>query len=45
MIRAVKTQKPGNDRAIHEYQDLKTFWRVTPYLESLLEEDLKRYLD
>jgi SAM-dependent methyltransferase len=45
MIRAVKTQKPGNARAIHEYQDLKAFWRVTPYLESLLEEDLKRYLD
>lgn len=44
MIRAVQSQKPGNARAVQEYQDLKAFWRVTPYLEHLLEEDLKGYL-
>ena len=45
MIRAVKSQKPGNARAVQEYQDLKAFWSVTPYLESLLGEDLQRYLN
>ena len=44
MIRAVKSQKPGNARAVQEYQDLKAFWSVIPYLESLLGEDLQQYL-
>ena len=44
MIRAVKSQKPGNAQAVQEYQDLKAFWRVTPYLEHLLGEDFSRRL-
>ncbi|MEO6892701.1 MAG: SAM-dependent methyltransferase [Ktedonobacteraceae bacterium] len=44
MIRAVKTQPTGNARYVQEYQDLKEFWQVTPYLESLLGEDFRRML-
>ena len=39
MIRAVKTSSPGNTRLLEEYQALKTFWQVTPYLERLLGEE------
>jgi len=45
MIRAVKSHRPGNLRAVHEYKDLKAFWNVTPYLEQLLGEDITKYLD
>jgi SAM-dependent methyltransferase len=44
MIRAIKSQQPGNARAAQEYQDLKAFWKVTPYLEHVLGEDVTRYL-
>jgi SAM-dependent methyltransferase len=40
MIRAVKSTAPGDPGAIQEYQDLKAFWQVTPYLEELLAEEL-----
>ncbi len=36
MIRAVKTSAAGNARWLEEYQNLKSFWKVTPYLERLL---------
>ncbi|MFN8528310.1 MAG: SAM-dependent methyltransferase [Anaerolineae bacterium] len=36
MIRAVKTNAQGDSRAAQEYEGLKTFWGVTPYLEGLL---------
>ncbi len=38
MIRSVKTTQTGNKRWVDEYQKLKSFWNVTPYLERLLEE-------
>lgn len=44
MIRAVKSQRPGNARAAQEYQDLKAFWNVTPYLEHLLGDEFKTHL-
>ncbi|GHO87645.1 class I SAM-dependent methyltransferase [Dictyobacter formicarum] len=45
MIRARKSHRPGNLRAVHEYKNLKAFWNVTPYLEQLLAEHITRYLD
>ena len=39
LIRAVKTGKPGNKRAAKEYEALKSFWEVAPYLEQLLTEE------
>jgi len=38
MIRAVKTASPGETRWSDEYQKLKSFWQVTPYLEQVLGE-------
>lgn len=39
MIRALKSNADGEQRAREEYQQLKTFWGVTPYLETLLEHE------
>ncbi|HEV2582724.1 MAG TPA: SAM-dependent methyltransferase [Ktedonobacteraceae bacterium] len=39
MIRAVKSLKVGDAKFVQEYNDLKDFWKVTPYLEQLLGED------
>jgi hypothetical protein len=36
MIRAVKTGALTSPKLLAEYQALKTFWGVTPYLETLL---------
>ena len=36
LIRAVKRSSPGNPTIIQEYRELKAFWGVTPYLETLL---------
>lgn len=44
MIRAVKTMAPGEQQFIQEYNDLKAYWRVSPYLEKLLGESLTRFL-
>lgn len=44
MIRAVKTSPPGNARWVQEYQDLKSFWGLTPYLEKILSEPFVSYL-
>ena len=44
LIRAVKTQAPGDSAAIQEYMQLKQFWNVTPYLEELLGDVLAPYL-
>ncbi len=44
MIRAVKGQQPGNPATVKEYLELKQFWKVTPYIETLLGERLLRYL-
>ena len=44
LIRAVKTQAPGDSAAVQEYVQLKQFWNVTPYLEELLGDVLAPYL-
>ncbi len=38
LIRAVKRTKPGDKKAMKEYEDLKGFWGVTLYLEKLLRD-------
>ncbi len=40
MIRAVKRTEAGEAEFVKEYNDLKAFWGVTPYLETLLGEQL-----
>lgn len=40
MIRAIKSEKLQHQHLVEEYQQLKEFWQVTPYLEQLLEEEL-----
>jgi SAM-dependent methyltransferase len=37
MIRAVKMTKQVDDKVAQEYQALKSYWQVTPYLETLLD--------
>lgn len=37
MIRAVKTANPERSRWLAEYNALKSFWKVTPYLEKILD--------
>jgi hypothetical protein len=44
MIRAVRRTPPGNPAFVREYLDLKAFWNVTPYLETLLGDDFARYM-
>ncbi len=44
LIRAVKTQAPGDSAAAQEYMRLKQFWNVTPYLVELLDDVLKPHL-
>jgi SAM-dependent methyltransferase len=44
LIRAVRRGPLPDSRAISEYLALKTFWGVTPYLETLLSEHLAPYL-
>ena len=39
MIRAAKTSQLGNERWVEQYQKLKSFWGVIPYLEQLLDEE------
>jgi SAM-dependent methyltransferase len=36
MIRAVKRTVPGDKKVWQEYEELKNFWGVTPYIERLL---------
>jgi SAM-dependent methyltransferase len=44
MIRAVRRTKPGDREFVREYLELKSFWGVTPYLETLLGEGFTEYL-
>ena len=44
MIRAVKKDSPGNARSKEEYVQLKNYWHVIPYLESLLGSDYSEWL-
>jgi len=38
MIRAVKRTSRGDKKYLLEYEELKVFWEVTPYIEKLLRE-------
>lgn len=40
MIRAVKMTEPGDAQFVQEYETLKQFWQVRPYLETLLADEL-----
>lgn len=40
MLRAVRSGAPGDPAAAREYVDLAEFWRVRPYLERALGDDL-----
>ncbi len=44
MIRAVKRTQRDKARYIQEYLDLKKFWGVTPYIETMLGDRLTRLL-
>ncbi len=44
MIRAVKATAPGDLQFVREYNELKQFWNVTPYLEHLLGDSFTRWL-
>jgi len=44
LIRAVRRGQESNAAAIREYLELKRFWGVTPYLETLLGERLSSHL-
>ena len=44
MIRSLKTTQVGNERWVEEYRNLKSFWKVTPYLERLLGEEHTKLL-
>ncbi len=45
LIRAVRRSSTPNSSAAREYLDLKNFWGVTPYLETLLGERLTEHLE
>lgn len=42
MIRAVRTETPGDVRFVREYEELKRFLGVTPYLEGILDQSEPR---
>jgi SAM-dependent methyltransferase len=44
MIRAVRRTRRDQARYIQEYLDLKKYWSVTPYLETLLDDRLTTLL-
>jgi SAM-dependent methyltransferase len=44
MIRAVRTAEPGDWQFVGEYNQLKQFWNVTPYIEKLLGEPFQQLL-
>lgn len=44
MIRSVKTSEAGSARSVEEYEALKEYWHVTPYLEELLGDELRSRL-
>jgi SAM-dependent methyltransferase len=42
MIRAVGGAAPGDPAHVAEYQEMKRFWRVTPYIEKVLGEPFQQ---
>lgn len=45
MIRAVKSVEPGEVQYVEELNALKSFWQVTPYLETLLRQKLSGFTE
>jgi len=45
LIRAVKAVEPGDRQFVREYNELKQFWGVTPYIERLLGAPFQRLLE
>ncbi|MDD5264621.1 MAG: SAM-dependent methyltransferase [Candidatus Bipolaricaulis sp.] len=41
MIRAVKVAEGGSTQSVEEYEALRNYWHVTPYLERLLGDELR----
>ena len=39
LLRAVRRDAAPEPRMVEEYQALKRFWNVTPYLETLLQRE------
>lgn len=44
MIRAVSGLPVGEESFVREYQEMKRFWGVTPYIEKALGEDFEKFL-
>ena len=44
MIRAVRGLPPGEASFVREYQEMKQFWGVTPYIEGALGDSFRRWL-
>jgi len=44
MLRAVRTEVPAPQEFVKEYNKMKAYWNVIPYLETLLGETLQRRL-
>ncbi|MCI0700448.1 MAG: SAM-dependent methyltransferase [Planctomycetia bacterium] len=44
MIRAVRGLPAGGEIHIREYQEMKRFWNVTPYIEKVLGEPFQKFL-
>ena len=43
MIRAIRALPPGDPAFVREYQEMKKFWGVTPYIEGALGDMLQRW--
>jgi SAM-dependent methyltransferase len=41
MLRAVRGKESTDSRLLNEYEALKSFWQVTPYLEKLVLEEIQ----
>ena len=44
MIRAVQGAPQGDAALVHEYQEMRRFWGITPYLEQSLGEPFQGFL-
>ena len=42
LLRAVRKSLPGRDQAVQEYLTLRDFWKVSPYLEMTLANELSQ---
>jgi SAM-dependent methyltransferase len=44
LLRTVRKGEPGHRLSIAEYQDMKAYWQVNPYLHQLLDAELEAIL-